>query len=233
MTKILDLIRTLGPYVAATLALGFLGVTCGRAKTAEDALARQTEFAEKLQGKFNAATLNADTVKATAKSLLQEVASLREQKAALEKSTGKVKIVEVVRWKTLEVAATGSAVPVTPDGPACVLRLGDGLRGTVDELQARTREGNLVALGRMVVERTTPSVTTLLDQPFEAKLSSFVSQPLAAPRPWLALGAATWWRNPGYTAEVRGELRVFGPWWLTASARFDNQYGAGLRWEVQ
>ena len=187
MSRFLEIVRTFGPYAAIAACLALLSSTCGRAKTAEDALARRTEADEKLKGKFNVATL--EDVADAADKLLGADATLRAQKAALERQVGKVKIVRVVEWRTLEVPATGTAVPCEPGGPACVLRLGDKLRARVPEIEVRTGKGNDVGLGHALVERTTPSVALLLDQPFEAPLSSSSAAAPEAPFRW---GAGAW-----------------------------------------
>jgi hypothetical protein len=228
-----EILKTGGPVLAIVLLSGMLARACGQARTATDEVARQREARDLLVGKFNVATQDAAVLKTEADKAKAAEKTLRDQVASLEKQVGKVKIVEVVRWKTIEVPATGTPVPLPPGGPACVLRLGDGLEGSVSQLQARTVAGNLVALGHLVVDRTTPTRATLLDQPFEAKLSSFVTESVAESKPRFSLGGGLWWTNPKWSAEIRGGLRLLGDLWVEGAGRFDNQYEAGVRWEFR
>lgn len=221
------------PWLVAGLFAVLLVVVMVRARTAAAEAEKAAEAAElKLKGFQVAVQVKDKALEIRA----NEIGSLQGELQRLRKESPGVKVKTVIRWKTVYLPAGGDPRP--PDAPGapplvCVLAQGDQGQIRVDAVRAETKAGNVVAVGNAEAWRVQPEPATLLfGGPFEASLSSVVEAEVKPQANW-ALGASGWWRNPSWTAEVRGGYRLSGPLWIDAAARFDNQYSAGVRWEFR
>lgn len=219
----------LSAAIAVCLVFPFV-LARNRASEAE----RRAEAAELTAAHFQVAAQD------SAKGLKAQAAELDGLQAELErlrKASPGVQIRTVVKWKTVYLpVASGAPRPEPAPGsaaPACVLALGDVGQIRVNAVRAETRAGNLVVVGEAQAWRIEPGPEALLfGGAFDEKLSvTSEAPPVVLPR-W-SLGAGAWWKNPSWTAEVRGGWRLAGAFWLEGAARFDNQFSAGARWELE
>ena len=228
------------PTVAAVVLAGMLARACDRARVAEDEVGRQREAALLIEQKFNVATQDAAKLRDAQEKLLAQDATLRSEFERLRKAAPGSKVVSVREGAIAPSQARGQPVQAIPQ-PAgcpsaslCLVPSGALLMATVAGIDVRTDKGNLVAITHVVVDRISPLPrTTILNETLEASAGSFVAGPPPERKPNLAVSAGPWWRNPGWTTEVRGGLRIYRDGWLDAAVRFDNQYSIGVRWEFR
>jgi hypothetical protein len=220
----------------ALLALSVLGalllawrLNAGRgADAAELAQLRRekdeaTVEAAKLRGVLVAHQVEVAVMRARADGLSADV---RAALARIEKLTGKLRVLSVVRAGTTETAAGGAprgaggaggpGVPAEarPDAPqpapACLLAVGDLGTVQVEEVAAETRGGARVVLGEAWAWRTRPGRARLFGGPWATELSEAAVAP-----PAVAPGGPGWgggaWASVGRGGAVAGPALALPP----------------------